>query len=216
MAIAPVRYTSIGDFADARLEEEIKEWEEFDHEFFPEVADRTDYRALQAPTPVVGFGWSIVVPRGMYLFRIISAMKRVFNVSNSMSDLDFVLSDDRPRGMWNGYAIFTPEHREADESIQGWSAKELSRQGIRTTTLIEQLRLDFFHWWRTGEHLSFFCSTLCADSMFKGHALTVGWSLREQKLLLDSVRLYDNGKYLCPRRVIIPDAWNSFYSDRLS
>jgi len=166
----------------SKIREELILWQQFDQKFFPDV-NVGSYTSLRIPAPIPGFDWPIVNACGITANMLIARMKKEFSVYTYTDDLGSVRSDREPVSL--SYVVLVRDRVEADEELKGKSANVIAEEAIPSIVLPERLRLEFFHWWKTGKHLDVQNVTLCTGSRYRdgrvpyvyggGGRLSVGW-----------------------------------------
>lgn len=139
----------------------LGEWQEFYQDVF---GLRFDFSNLQIPPERRGFGWLIVVARGLAMNLVFDKMSERMPTWRYTENLDQAVSKN-DRGTGETYAIWARDQVEADEELKNVSARQLAERGIPGITLLERLVLELFYFWKTrGKHLDLKNITLCAGS----------------------------------------------------
>lgn len=164
----------VGEIVDtSKIREELILWQKFDRRFFPEV-NVGNYTALRMPNAVAGFDWPIVNARGITTNALVARIRKEFEVYTYIEDLNPVRSDREP--VSSSYIVLVRPRVEADEELKSKSAEMLAEEAIPCITLPETLRLQFFYWYKTGQHLDVTNITLSAGSRDRdGHVPSVRW-----------------------------------------
>lgn len=157
----------------AKIREELVLWQKFDKQFFPDI-HVGNYTSLRVPVLVPGFNWPIVTARGILPNQFVARMRKEYNIWTYTDDLDSVRSDRNAISM--SYIVLVRDRVDADEELKNKSAEALAEEAIPGITLLEDLRLDAFHWFKTGQHLDPATWTLCAGSRYRdGFVPRVSW-----------------------------------------
>jgi len=158
----------------SKIREELILWQKFDQKFFPDV-NVGNYTALRIPGMVSGFNWSIVNARGVSANQFVERMRKEYKIWTYSDDLNAIRSDRNAVSM--SYVVLVRDRIAADEELKNKSAEILAEEAIPAITLPENLRLDAFHWWKTGRHLDPETWTLDAGSRdADGYVPNVSWS----------------------------------------
>ena len=154
------------------IREDLALWAKFDREVFGVIYDPAALLVPQAPD--ADFRWPIVIPEGMTMNRVIATMRDAgLKVLLYTEELDRDVSENDRAPKNGAYVVLVRAREEADEELANRSADELKTAGISGTTLLEQLRLVFFYWWKTGgkkrgKYLDVKNWTLCEGSRYSG------------------------------------------------
>jgi hypothetical protein len=169
-------------------EEQLNDW----HRFNSEVLGLADMEPFNPtlPKPASGFGWMIVIRKGLTLNKVLEIMRAKMTVWISFDeDLDKgVPANDRTAD--NDYAIRIRDRIEADEELKSLSANEIGRKKITGITLLERLVLELFYFWKAGPqadidkaHLDVKNVTLCTGSRDSdGDVPSVDWDPGDRRV----------------------------------
>jgi hypothetical protein len=134
--------------------------------FYQEVLGMTvDLSGVKIPDDSGGFGWVVMVTKGLTLNRVYAKCRDLFpcssyygdNLDNKVPKNDRVSQDDYARRFRNRV--------EADEENKNTSANQLTKQAGDNITLLERLLLELWYHWKTGGgHLDLLNWTMCAGS----------------------------------------------------
>ena len=175
----------LGSTADtSKIREELILWQKFDQKFFPDV-NVGNYTSLRIPlNPPAAFTLPIVNARGISADMLVTRMRKEFKVWVNICDLDSVSSDRSPAS--SSYIVLVRDRIEADDELVNESADMLAEKAISGITLPERLRLEFFYWWKTGQHLDLVNMTLASGSRHYGVVPRVCYNSRAKELILSS------------------------------
>jgi hypothetical protein len=160
--------------------EQLADWRRFYVEVLQMPSDNLPDPTL--PT-LVGFGWLVVIRKGLTLNKVLETMRTHMKVYSYIGDdLDKgVPKNDRTAD--RDYCVRIRTRIEADEELRMLSANQVSEGGIKGITLLERLVLELFYFWKTGSqtdlnkrHLDVENVTLCSGSRYSdGYVPRVGW-----------------------------------------
>ena len=141
------------------------EWTRFYQQVFGITVDLSK---VSIPDDPGGFGLVVFVIKEMIYNRVWAKCSDLLKVSSWYGDdFDSLIDKEKEeRKADNGpYAVRFRNRIEADEENKNLSANKLTKRGGEHITLLEQLLLSLFIWWRTkGFHLDMHSWTLCAGS----------------------------------------------------
>lgn len=150
------------------------EWQRFYQGIFGLQVDLSKVQIVDDPG---GFGWVVMVAKGLTLNRVYAKCRDLFSCSSYCGDdLDNrVPKNDRVAG--DSYARRFRNRMEADEENKSTSANQLASQEGDDITLLERLLLELWYHWKTGGgHLDLVNWTICAGSRYHdGVVPCVGW-----------------------------------------
>ncbi|MEK7653729.1 MAG: hypothetical protein AAB345_00400 [Patescibacteria group bacterium] len=157
---------------------QLRLWRKFYKKFFGLSVDMSQMVFEACPA---GFGWLIVLAKGLTNEQIYAKCKDHFPCGESSFNLNSVISC---RVNIKTYAVWVRDGLEPDEELMGQSAEDLSGR-INCITLPERLILELCYWSKTKKHLDLGDLTLCAGSrLVSGRDVPfVGW--QEGKLRVD-------------------------------
>lgn len=156
------------------------EWAEFYRKHFRLSVDFSD---VVVPVDPSGFDRIIFIPKGLKMNRVVKVLKKKFNVSLYVDDLDGDVRENI-RSADKSYAIRLRDRVEADEELKNLSANQLKERGDNIITLLERLVYELKYWDETGgDHLDLSNWTLCAGSRYSdGLVPCVHWFTASVKL----------------------------------
>lgn len=141
----------------------IGEWTEFYQKVF---GIKVDFSGVKIPAKRRGFGWVVIVHKGLTLNQVWAKCKELF-----LTDLTSYFGDDLDKAITKNnrtskiaYARRFRSQVEADKELVYLSARALRKRGIKCITLLERLLLEIWHFSCTGEHLDRESITFCAGS----------------------------------------------------
>ena len=150
------------------------EWQEFYQDVF---GWDTDFSNLQIPPERDGFGWLIVVTKGLTINLVFDKLTERTKTWRYTNDLDKAVTEN-DREPNTDYCLWIRDRVEADEKNKNLSANQLKAKGIPGITLLERLILELFYFWKSrGQHLDLKNITLCAGSRLSdGSVPGVRWN----------------------------------------
>jgi len=139
----------------------VAEWQRFYKEVFDLEVNLAD---VEIPPEQPGFGWVVMVARGLTLNQAWAKCGERFRTDSYMGhDLDKAIpTNDRTSA--TVYAKRFRGRVEADEENNNLSADALAERKAQSITLLERLLMELWYHWKTGEHLDIENVTLCAGS----------------------------------------------------
>ena len=139
----------------------VIEWQRFYKQVF---GITVDLPKVSIPDDPGGFGLVVFVIKEMIYNRVWAKCSDLLKVSSWYGDdFDSLIDKEKEeRKADNGpYAVRFRNRIEADEENKNLSANKLTKRGGEHITLLEQLLLSLFIWWRTkGFHLDMHSWTL--------------------------------------------------------
>lgn len=149
-------------------------WQKFYKEVFGLTVDFSSVKLADDPG---GFGWEVVVTKGLTLNQVWTKCRERFNCYSYLGDdLDQTVPKNDRQATEN-YAKRFRDRVEADEENKNLSANTLIKRKVQGITLLERLLLELWYHWTTGKHLDIQCVTLCTGSRHRyGSVPTVYWS----------------------------------------
>lgn len=140
----------------------LAEWEEFYREVFG--FREVDFSNLHIPPERDGFGWLIVVQKGLTANQIFDKLTARMKTYRYANDLDKVVPTNC-RETRESYAVWIRDRVEADEELKGLSANDLVQKAVNCITLPERLLLSLFYFWKSrGGQLDLKNWTQCTGS----------------------------------------------------
>jgi hypothetical protein len=162
----------------------VVEWQRF----YKEVFDlEVDFAGVEIAREQPGFGWVVMVARGLTLSQVWAKCREHFCVYSYVGNLEkAIVTNDRTSA-----TVYVKRFRgrvEADKENKCLSANALADRKAQSITLLERLLLELWYHWKTGEHLDIKNITLCAGSRdYHDIVPSVYW--RNDKLYVNYCRL---------------------------
>lgn len=178
------------------------DWKVNWQKFYFEVFDLTvDFSGVKLADDPGGFGWEVVVTKGLTLNKVWAKCCKRFNCYSYLGDdLDQTVPKNDRQATKN-YAKRFRDRVEADEENKNLSANTLIKRKVQGITLLERLLLELWYHWTTGKHLDIQCVTLCTDSRDqRGGVPAVDWS--GYGLWVDGYNPDDSGDNLRTRSAV--------------
>lgn len=150
------------------------EWTEFYRKVF---GFKANLSGVAIPPEEPGFGWVVMVPKGLTLNLVWAKCKELFPTYSYLGDdLDKAVTKN-DRTSQTAYAKRFRDRVEADEELKNLSANQIAEKKIQGITLLERLLLELWYFFQTGGgHLDLQNITLCAGSRnFDGLVPYVLW-----------------------------------------
>jgi len=132
--------------------------------------EKAGYDEMPLPAATTGFGWLVVVKKGITIEAVIKALKTKMKVYRyTDNDLDEAVPTNE-RTADHDYAITVRDQVEPDNDLRNTSAAQIAKKNpkLPTMTLLERLLLELFYFHFTGEHLDIKGVTICAGSRDSG------------------------------------------------
>lgn len=159
-ALAPVVKRTI----PSAMTEQLVMWKEIYTTYFGLSAEDRMVFNPDFPAETDGFGWLVVVKKGLTIEAVVAALKMKMKVWRyTDNDLDQAVPTNE-RIVDKDYAVIVRDRIEADEELRNTSANQIAERKLKTMTLLEHLLLELFVFHFTGEHLDVKCYTICAGS----------------------------------------------------
>ena len=144
--------------AGSNAKSQLRSWRKFYEKFF---GIKLDISKVKVPAREEGFGWLIVLVKGLSNEQIYAKLKENFPCWKDIDNLDRITS---ARVNTETYAIWVRDRVEADEELKGRSANDLKRDNVNCITLPERMILELYYWSKTGQHLDLQNITICGGS----------------------------------------------------
>ncbi len=142
------------------------EWQRFYSEVFGLQVDLSKVQISDDPG---GFGWVVMVTKGLTLNRVYAKCRDLFPCSSYYGDDLDTKVPKNDRVAQDNYARRFRNRVEADEENKNTSANQLTKQAGDNITLLERLLLELWYHWKTGGgHLDLLNWTMCAGSRYRG------------------------------------------------
>ena len=155
------------------------EWQEFYQDVF---GWDTDFSNLQIPPERDGFGWLIVVTKGLTINLVFDKLTERTKTWRYTNDLDKAVTEN-DREPNTDYCLWIRDRVEADEKNKNLSANQLKDRGHKGITLLERLLLELVYFLTTENHLDVKNWTLCSGSRSQdGNVPFVLWHLGNAKV----------------------------------
>ena len=155
------------------VENYLVEWRRF---YSSEVFGiQADLSGIRIPPERKGFGWLVVMLKGMTAQKLFDKCAERFKVwKYTGQNLDNIITSDRTSA--NTYAVFFRDRVEADEELKNKSANDLKSANILGITIEERFLWELFYYWKTKKHLDMKNTTLCFGSRYlDGGVPDVDW-----------------------------------------
>ncbi len=143
---------------------QLADWLQFYREVFDLEWDPAD---INLPAERFGFGWLVVVAKGLTRNAVFGLCYKRFNgkVWRFYDDLNKAVTHN-DREPIETYAIRVRDCVEADECHKGKSANTATGAGIKGMTNLERMLLELWYHWKTNDHLDKKNLTICSGSRY--------------------------------------------------
>jgi len=146
--------------------------------------------------------FAVIVAEGTSMNEVVVAMKKKFDVSLYIEDLDADVKDVN-NIVGKDYVVIFNKNVEADENLKNLSANKLAEMNIIGITLKQRLLLEVLYVDQTKKHLDINNITLCSGSRAsEGDVPFVSWDSDYSKLCVDWSSIYDPDGPLRSRAVV--------------